>query len=40
MWYARFIQEVNQVKADRDTDLTMLVVSFLFSPHPLVESFR
>ncbi|KAL5340147.1 Sds3-like-domain-containing protein [Aspergillus crustosus] len=25
MWYARFIQEVNQVKADRDADLAMLV---------------
>ncbi|CBF83251.1 protein sds3 [Aspergillus nidulans FGSC A4] len=25
MWYARFVQEVNQVKAERDADLAMLV---------------
>ncbi|OJJ44318.1 hypothetical protein ASPZODRAFT_153782 [Penicilliopsis zonata CBS 506.65] len=25
MWYSRFVQEVNQAKEDRDTDLTMLM---------------
>lgn len=30
MWYSRFVQEVNQVKADRDADLAMLVVSLFF----------
>lgn len=29
MWYARFVQEVNQVKADRDADLAMLMVCLL-----------
>lgn len=28
MWYSRFVQEVNQVKADKDADLAMLAVSF------------
>lgn len=27
MWYSRFVQEVNQVKAEKDADLAMLVVS-------------
>jgi hypothetical protein len=28
MWYSRFVQEVNQVKEERDADLAALVVSF------------
>ena len=27
MWYSRFVQEVNQVKTEKDADLAMLVVS-------------
>lgn len=27
LWYSRFVQEVNQVKADKDAELAMLLVS-------------
>ena len=31
MWYARFVQEVNQVKEEKDVELAMLAVCFAFS---------
>lgn len=27
MWYSRFVQEINQIKEDKDAELAMLVVS-------------
>jgi hypothetical protein len=29
-WYSRFIQEVNQTKEEKDTELTMLMVCFFY----------
>lgn len=31
-WYAKFVQEVNWSKENRDTELTMLMVCFFFLP--------
>lgn len=32
MWYSKFVQEVNQIKEDKDAELAMLVVCFLSLP--------
>lgn len=38
MWFSRFVQEVNTMKEERDSDLTMLMVCFLhFMPPRLVD---
>lgn len=32
MWYSRFVQEINEVKEDKDAELVMLVVYYLPFP--------
>lgn len=32
MWYSRFVQEVNQIKEDKDAELAMLVVCLVSIP--------